>query len=191
MNLFLTLNNPPLGQKSMKDLFKPLNQVIHNAPIMRSRKVNYNANEHSKGKVLTFDKTFQLYLDDVEKITHRPLHPYQHEQIKYHLEHQSYTKLSPDASRRHRKDFGDKKANIVQDWEKMTGQKWPVYDKPVYNSNGKMIRPTGANYDIHHMIENSFGGNNEAWNMHPARHPDEHQQQIHRKGGFADKIFDS
>ena len=71
----------------------------------------------------------------------------------------------------------------------MTGNKWSVYDKPVYNSSGKMIRQVGSNYDAHEIILNSWGSPHEWWNIHPAKHPDEHQEKIHRKGGFSDRIF--
>ena len=44
-------------------------------------------------------------------------------------------------------------------------------------------------YDAHHIIESSYGGPNQWWNMHPARFPDQHQQGIHRAGGPSNQIF--
>ena len=39
------------------------------------------------------------------------------------------------------------------------------------------------------VIENSYGGNNEWWNIHPARFPNEHQAGIHRTGSPARELF--
>lgn len=40
----------------------------------------------------------------------------------------------------------------------------------------------GDKYDAHHIIENTFGGEHEWWNMHPAKFPNEHQAGIHGTG---------
>ena len=39
------------------------------------------------------------------------------------------------------------------------------------------------------VIENSYGGNNEWWNIHPARFTNEHQAGIHRTGSPARELF--
>jgi len=44
--------------------------------------------------------------------------------------------------------------------------------------------------NAHHIIESSYGGSNEWWNIHPARFPDQHQGGIHRANGPARSIFD-
>jgi hypothetical protein len=187
-----------MGYKNaIKDAFnrninhKPLNFT---EPIRTSRTFNFNLYSRKKidyDRVLEFDHTFEKYLKEVEDITHRPLHPIQRKQIKYHLDHYEYRRLTSEESHEHRREFNHKKKEIIADWEKMTGDKWPTYDEPVYNSSGKMIRPRGARLDMHHILECSWGGDNEWWNMTPARHPEEHNQGIHRKNGMADKIFNS
>lgn len=178
------------ARQILRDVFRPIATVGHHAweNTCGSRKIDYSKKRHV-GRELVFDRTFEKYLKEVEDITHRPLHPYQRQQLKYHLDTYSYTRLSPDASHQHRQEFNSRKAEIIADWENMTGNKWPTYDKPVYNDNGKMIRRPGNKWDMHHCIENSWGGDNEAWNMHPARHPDQHQDGIHAKGSYAEQIF--
>jgi predicted ribonuclease toxin of YeeF-YezG toxin-antitoxin module len=181
----------PVKKILMRDVFRPVIAAGHHAwknKYGRSRKIDYNKTR-KMGRELVFDKTFEKYLQEVEEITHRPLHPYQREQLKYHLNTYSYTKLSPDESHQHRREFNGRKSNIIADWEKMTGNKWPTYDKPIYNKSGKMIRKQGSRYDAHHLIECSWQGENEAWNMHPAKHPSEHQLGIHAKGSYASQIF--
>ena len=54
-----------------------------------------------------------------------------------------------------------------------------------------MVRRVGQTYDCHHIIECSWGGDNVWQNMYPAKFPTEHRQGIHRKGGYADQIFNN
>ena len=176
-------------------LFKATKKVlhlppIHHLPAIQSREFHVPVKMLSQGKTLRFDRTFQLYLKDIEKITKRPLHPYQIQQVKEHLEKYPYRKLSSGQTNVHREEFNIKRNQIISEWEKITGSSWPVYDKPFYG-NGKILRDKGARFDVHHIIENCFGGNNAAWNIHPARYLTEHQHQIHRPDGYANKIFNS
>lgn len=192
-----------LNRNSIKDAFcrnkvvehEPLNFTHDaNAKITRTFDFNTYLGRNKKidyDRVLVFDHTFERYLKEIEDITHRPLHPIQRKEIKYHLDHYEYRRLSSEESHAHRADFNHKKKDIIADWEKMTGESWPTYDKPVYSSSGKVVRQVGANYDVHHLCENSWGGDNVWWNMHPAKFPSEHQNNIHRKGGLADQIFNN
>jgi len=190
MNLALTLNKTSLKPIDMKKLFKPISKTIHHAiDNIRSHNSDYNTLTHKHNKVLKFDKIFKLYLDDIEKITNRPLNPIQHEKLKYHIDNFEYRKLSPKESKLHRKEFNDKRKQIIIDWEQMTGEKWPTYDKPVYSESGKMIRQAGSRYDAHEIIQSSWGSPHHGWNVHPCKHPSEHQNGVHRKGGYADRIF--
>jgi filamentous hemagglutinin len=52
-----------------------------------------------------------------------------------------------------------------------------------------VLRKAGQQYDAHHLIEVSVKGPNEWWNIHPAKHPNEHQGGIHAAGSLANKIF--
>ena len=195
MNLTLSQNNinHQVNPINMRGIFnhKPLQHNAHHSMINMnmSRKANYNTNTNNHDRVLKFDMTFEKYLTEIETITDRRLHPSQRVKLKEAIENHDYKRLSSEQSRQHRSDFNSNRKYIISDWEEMTGNKWPTYDKPVYSNSGKMIRRVGDKFDAHHILENSWGGNNVAWNMIPARHPDQHQQQIHRPNGLADRIF--
>ena len=100
-----------------------------------------------------------------------------------------YKKLTETEIASHRLDFNTRKNKIIQDWESETGQSWPTYTEPVYSANGTVLRKVGDKYDAHHIIENKFGGDNEWWNMHPAKFPDEHQGGIHGAGSPSRELF--
>ncbi|GIO23691.1 hypothetical protein J11TS1_22720 [Oceanobacillus sp. J11TS1] len=44
-------------------------------------------------------------------------------------------------------------------------------------------------YYLLNIIENTFGGEHEWWNIHLARFPNEHQASIHGVGSPANRIF--
>ena len=67
--------------------------------------------------------------------------------------------------------------------ERYTGEAWPTYEEDIVNEAGKIIRKKGDRYDAHHLIEISFGGPNEWWNLFPASF-DEHQA-IHSASNLA------
>ena len=82
------------------------------------------------------------------------------------------------------------KNNVIKEWEKQTGQKWPTYTEDVISEKtGRVIRRKGDKYDAHHIIENNIGGEHEWWNIHPARFPDEHQAGIHGAGSPSRGLF--
>ena len=162
----------------------------HSYSQQHSHNYNHNnAHNHKHKKVLEFDRNFELYLEDIEKITHKKIMPIQRQELKYHIDNFEYTRLSSEEAHEHRREFNRHKKEIIAEWELMTGRKWDTYDEPVYSKSGKVVRQVGDRFDLHHILECSWGGDNVWWNSHPARHPDEHNQQIHRKNGFADKIF--
>lgn len=150
---------------------------------------NGNKHEFDHNKVLKFDRQFELYLDDIENITGRRLLDLQRKEIQKAIENNEYRRLSTSESQEHRKEFNKHKKEIIAEWEVMNGEKWTTYDKPVYGRDGKVLRQAGSNYDAHHILECSWGGDNKAWNMIPAAYPTAHQNGIHRRGGFADRIF--
>ena len=97
---------------------------------------------------------------------------------------------TPKETAKHRNEFNKIKSNLIEEWERNTGQKWPTYTEDVISPNtGKVVRKAGDKYDAHHVIENSFGGENEWWNIHPAKFPNEHQSGIHGAGSPANKLF--
>lgn len=98
--------------------------------------------------------------------------------------------MSPIETAKHRAEFDKVKNKVIKEWEENTGQKWPVYNENVISEKtGKIIRKHGDKYDAHHIIENTFGGEHEWWNMHPAKFPNEHQAGIHGTGSPANTLF--
>ena len=91
----------------------------------------------------------------------------------------------------HRSKFTTKvKNDCIEAWEKNTGQVWPRYTEVVYSKSGTILRNIGDPYDAHHIIENSYNGNHEWWNITPAKFPDEHQGGIHGSGSSCSILFD-
>jgi hypothetical protein len=148
---------------------------------------NKLSNTHSKP--LEYNKLFIRYLGDIESITGIPISTRQKELIKKAIESNKYTKLSKEDAMIHRKEYSSKRKELIAEWEKETGREFPKYDKPVYSKNGKIVRNVGMTYDLHHIILCSYGGDNKWFNFVPAKFPSEHQNGIHRKGGYCDKIF--
>lgn len=134
-------------------------------------------------------KLFPEYLQEVEKITNREIKPNQMEKLQRALKEQEFVKLDSEKSKLHRKLFDNAKDKLIDEWEKNTGDKWPVYAQDVLNDAGEVIRKAGQRYDAHHLIESSFGGSNAWWNLHPAAFPSEHQAGIHATNSFANLMF--
>ncbi|MFU2164680.1 hypothetical protein ACMZ6Z_07815 [Streptococcus pluranimalium] len=101
----------------------------------------------------------------------------------------SGTELSPVETSKHRAKFNEVKDNLISEWEQYTGQEWPTYTEDVLGKNGKIVRRAGDKYDAHHIIENSFGGQHEWWNIHPAKFPNEHQAGIHGGDSISRNLF--
>src|SRR5699024_3347311 len=127
------------------------------------------------------------YIRDIEGRTGRVLPKNQTEKLKEALRNKEYKKMSPIEIAKYRAEFDKVKNKVIKEWEENTGQKWPVYNENVISEKtGKIIRKQGDKYDAHHIIENTFGGEHEWWNMHPAKFPNEHQvlvymEQVHQQ----------
>jgi predicted ribonuclease toxin of YeeF-YezG toxin-antitoxin module len=136
------------------------------------------------------DKTrFSEYLKEIEKITDRVIPNNQKELIDKAIKDNDYFKLSPKETAEHRQEFNKVKNPLIGEWEKNTGEKWPIYDKDVLDEAGNVLRREGQPFDAHHVIENSVKGPHEWWNIFPARFPNEHQGGIHAAESLAKKIF--
>ncbi|OJE52512.1 hypothetical protein BAQ49_04860 [Bacillus proteolyticus] len=132
---------------------------------------------------------FQEYLGQVEEITNRKIPENQRELLQEALEDNAYSKLSKEETAQRRAEFDKLRTNLIKDWELKTGQKWPTYEEVVYSKKGLPLRKKNANYDAHHIIESTYNGAHEWWNLHPAKYPDVHQGGIHGKGKIAKEIF--
>ncbi|MEQ6378646.1 hypothetical protein RZN25_17720 [Bacillaceae bacterium S4-13-56] len=136
------------------------------------------------------DKTrFPEYLKETEKITGRDIPKNQKELIDKAIKDNDYFKLSKEETALHRQEFNKVRNTVIGEWEKNTGEKWPTYDNNVLDGAGTVLRKAGDKFDAHHLIENSFKGKHEWWNIHPAKFPDEHQGGIHAPGSLGKKIF--
>lgn len=129
------------------------------------------------------------YFQHIQEVTSRAVGQKQIDKLKDALRAKEYKLLSESDIAKHRVEFNSKKNQIIKDWERETGQEWPKYTESVYSKNGTEIRKPGDLYDAHHIIENKFGGDNEWWNMHPAKFPDEHQGGIHGAGSPSRELF--
>jgi predicted ribonuclease toxin of YeeF-YezG toxin-antitoxin module len=159
--------------------------------IKKGRDRRRNQLEHKikySGKTLKFDGLFEDYLRDVEECTGRKISKEQIKLLKNALENGRYTKLTPDENHKNRSKFNGRKAKISAEWEEHYHQNWPTYEEDVLTKKGKVARRKGGRLDMHHLIECSWNGDAEWWNVHPAKNPREHQQGIHRKGGYCDRI---
>ena len=140
---------------------------------------------------LKFNELFVSYLNDIEKYTNRQIDKIQRDLVKIAIDTRVFFRLSPEKSKAHRRSFSADKKQMIKEWEEHYSTKWPVYTEPVYTKNGKISRMTGGRYDAHEIIENSWNSPHKWWNIHPAKFPTEHQQGIHRKGGYCDMIYNS
>ncbi|MDG3072573.1 ribonuclease YeeF family protein [Bacillus halotolerans] len=130
------------------------------------------------------------YVKDVEARTSRKIPKNQVEKLKEALRKKEYKKLTPLQTRKHRRAFNKIKDQLIEEWEKNTGQTWPTYSEDVISKKtGEPVRKKGDKYDAHHIIENSFEGEHEWWNIHPAKFPNEHQSGIHGTGSPANELF--
>lgn len=129
------------------------------------------------------------YFKEVENYTNREIKPVQLEKLNKALEEDDFFKLDPDKTKIHRQHYNNEKEKLIEGWENNTGDKWPVYSQDVLNNAGEVLRMKGQPYDAHHLIELSFGGPNEWWNLHPAAFPNEHQGGIHAINSVASLIF--
>ncbi|MGE6656038.1 T7SS effector LXG polymorphic toxin [Bacillus altitudinis] len=134
--------------------------------------------------------TIKKYVRDIEGRTGRELPKNQIDNLKAALRNKEYSKMSPIETAKHRAEFDSVKNKVIKEWERNTGQKWPVYNENIISGKtDKVIRKKGDKYDAHHIIENTFGGEHEWWNMHPAKFPNEHQAGIHGAGSPANTLF--
>lgn len=129
------------------------------------------------------------YLDDIERVTKRSITQKQRELIVCYVKENRFFRLKMSEYRERKKKYTEKRIELRKEWEKETKQEWPKYESDVLDTKGKVVRKKGQYYDVHHIIELSFAGPDVWYNLFPAKHPDEHQNGIHRKGSLASKIF--
>jgi predicted ribonuclease toxin of YeeF-YezG toxin-antitoxin module len=184
---------PLQHQMQLKELFKNTNKNPRKAHsnslknIQSSSPISHIKPGHDISNKLR--KLSELYFNEIATITKRPLTDTQKQILKQYISENNFSKLTPQATHRCRKNYRAKKKELIKEWELQTKQSWPTYQKPVFNK-GEIIRRVGAPYDVHHIVELSYGGANQWWNVHPAKFPTEHQQGIHKKGSIGYRIYD-
>lgn len=61
--------------------------------------------------------------------------------MKAALRNKEYSKMSPIETAKHRAKFDSVKNKVIKEWERNTGQKWPVYNENIISGKtGKVIR---------------------------------------------------
>jgi predicted ribonuclease toxin of YeeF-YezG toxin-antitoxin module len=136
---------------------------------------------------------------DLDDISYTDLRPFVEQELKTSVVKNIYGRPESDYDRTGmmynsitgfaRKSNDDLEVYAIMNMEN-TNPRHTSWVKPYGTSNnGTEIRKPGDLYDAHHIIENKFGGNNEWWNMHPAKFPDEHQRGIHGAGSPARELF--
>ena len=125
-------------------------------------------------------KEVQNYLKDMVEVLKTPIPDWQLPEIKNYFDNNNLVKLDPQENFQKKKEFSGIKNSLIKEWERKNNKEWPRYEKDVLNKDGRVIRRAGAYYDAHHIIELSYGGPSEVWNIIPARYPDQHQNGIHK-----------
>ena len=145
----------------------------------------------SEGKSSAIDyDAVKKYIRDIENKTGYSIHATQKNELKERLRTTVFSKLSPEDTAKHRRQFTTKVKNkAIDEWQNNTGQIWPRYVEPVYGKKGVIVRNIGDPYDAHHIIENSYNGAHEWWNITPAKFPDEHQMGIHGVNSPCNSLF--
>ena len=138
---------------------------------------------------LILRENLDVYLKDIEDITSCKIGDEQRQELKKYISENRFFMKSIIENKISRRKFGEKKAILLSTWSQKNNKNWPKYKQDIID-NSKIHRRKGWNYDAHHIIELSFGGPAEWWNIHPAESPKEHQYGIHRGSGPASKIFE-
>jgi len=117
-----------------------------------------DTNGEERDKTEQVEKLIKEYHDDLKNNAEYP------DTIEHDGE--PYKKLSSKEIAQKRAEFGDKKDQLIKEWEEKNGKEWPRYKEDVY-INGKLIRKAGDRYDAHHIHPLSLGGKNESNNITP------------------------
>jgi predicted ribonuclease toxin of YeeF-YezG toxin-antitoxin module len=142
----------------------------------------------TKNITQTLKENLPVYLSQIESFTNITISNHQKNKILEYIENNQIKKLDSDETKTHRNEFTPELRNkLKKDWELNTGCEWPRYQDNLY-VNKKIYRKKNSSYDAHHIIENTYGGPHEWWNLHPASF-DQHQN-IHKIGNVAHKIFE-
>lgn len=95
---------------------------------------------------------------------------------------------TPEEVAEKREEFDDNKKNLRKEWENINNKEWPKYENDVTNSEGKVIRKAGDNYDAHHIRPLQLGGDNTAENITPM--DVKSHSEVHSSGGSCNSLVE-
>lgn len=128
------------------------------------------------------------YLMEIKSYTGFQVDASQEDFIVEYIASYPVYKLSSVITAEHRKDFDSKRKGLISLWEEHYNRNWPKYLEDL-KENGTILRYKGQNYDAHHIIEVSYNGPNQWWNLVPAMYGSQHQNGIHGSSTIASKLF--
>jgi len=171
------------------------NEIVHNIDTTNEQKTNtikFGSEIHNakSTKNATLMKSFDRYLDDIYIMTSFRVSTDQKKLLLEYINSCPIYKLDKSLQKVHRDDFIKRRRTLIKQWEYHYGINWNVYGNNVVIGD-QIKRHTGQAYDAHHIIELSWNGPNEWWNLVPASYPTQHQNGIHRKNGVCSEIFGS
>lgn len=131
------------------------------------------------------------YLNDVERLTGVRIQGAQREALANDLRTNlaGVGSVSGAELRSLRNDFKSSKDNLIDQWERNTGRKWPRYTpEEVQRGLGTKI---GLYHDAHHIRQLADGGKNTWWNITPANsRVHTGSTGVHRSGGPLQSLRD-
>lgn len=179
----ITLNNSNYNEQEPNQIDKGKKQ--DKIPSKEQNKINDNPQDSINENLKT---ELNSYLADIKGYTGFEVDHTQKSHIISYINSNPVYNLPSPVTAEHRKDFDSKRKGLILLWEKHYNRKWPKYTEDI-KENGKIVRYKGQNYDAHHIIELSWNGPNEWWNLTPAMYPSQHQNGIHSKGSISSKLF--
>lgn len=184
----------PLSAEKTKTEGKPFDRRVEpEAQIKKPEKTSDNRNFQNRIDVSgrLSDKTelygkkdevnsriFHEYLADVKKFSAYELSSESQKKLEEYIKTNEIKKQPPAETIKKRVEFDRKKKKLIEQWEIENGKKWPRYEKDEVDEKGNVIRKAGDLYDAHHIIELSYGGPNESWNITPMKYSD--HQKLHK-----------
>jgi predicted ribonuclease toxin of YeeF-YezG toxin-antitoxin module len=132
------------------------------------------------------------YTREMEGVSGLQITAQQRTQLFGALREKNYVKLSPAEKMAHSDPYRSKalRDSLIADWETHTGQKWPTYEKDLFDTAGRRVAEAGKQYQFHHIIPQQYGGPHAWWNGHPVPVP-EHQTLTHSSKGTLYNIMKS
>ena len=130
-------------------------------------------------------KQARQYIVDMEKRSGIAIQEEQRSLLNQALKQKKFEKLSGAEKKTHGAAYKNPKlkASLISQWEKKTGQQWPVTIK-VIDGVEKSIP-----HQFHHIIPQQVGGPHKWWNGHPLSRGEHHQGGVHGAGSVLNQML--